>query len=64
MKKMTTKSASFAKGGGKKMAGKQAAGPARPQMTTGGNNPGGGKFAAAGGKKMAGFSPAANAKPK
>lgn len=62
MKNVTSKSASFAKGGNTKMFGKQSAGSQAPG-TTAHSASGDGKFAKGGGKKMFGFRPSGPACP-
>lgn len=62
-KQTSSKSASFAKGGGGGMAGKQTAGPSKAGCTGPGGSDGG-KFARGGSASMAGFTPSSPAKPK
>jgi hypothetical protein len=64
-KVQTGKSATFAKGGSGKMAGKSGAAPSESGKVTVGGRKGNNKFSPdRGGKKMAGFSPASAAKAR
>jgi hypothetical protein len=63
VKKETSKSATFAKGGNTHMFGKQAAGKQKPGDTAHDTSGDGGKFAAGGKGKMFGYSPSVPATP-
>lgn len=62
-KEKTDRSATFASGGGKKMAGKSGAAAAQPGKVSSGGRSAGNGFAKGGGSRMAGKSGAMPAKP-